>query len=136
MLGAWLLTGCGNDSAPTTPTPTTTTTVNPPSVTEVWENSLAVGGTRFYSFTVGLNGTVNVTLERLTEGGADSTAQLNLGTGLPAGTGCNVAGTSAVSAGPEPQVSTTSAPGVYCARVSDPGNLALPASFRILIAHP
>lgn len=127
---------CGNGDSPTSPSTPPPAVINPPSVTEVWENTLAVGATRFYSYSVALNGTVNITLARLTENGADSSAQLNIGWGTPAGTTCAVSSPSLVSAGPEPQVSTTSAPGVYCVRLSDPGNLTAPGAFRILIAHP
>lgn len=130
------LAACGNGDSPTSPSPSAPAVINPPSVSEVWENTLAVGATRFYSYSVALNGTVNITLASLTENGADSSAQVNIGWGTPSGTTCAVSSPSLVSAGAEPQVSTTSAPGVYCVSVSDPGNLTAPGAFRILIAHP
>jgi hypothetical protein len=133
---ALTLAACGRDDSPTSPSTPTTPTINPPSVTEVWDNTLEWGATRFYSYSVGLNGTVNITLASLTERGEDSSAELSMGWGAPAGTGCSVSSTTLVRAGAEPQVSTTSAPGIYCVRVSDPGNLTAPATFRILIAHP
>jgi hypothetical protein len=132
-LGTLLLTGCSKDT-PTTPS--TGTTVAPPSVTETWENTLAVGGTRFYSFPVSLNGTVNVTLSSLREGGADSAAQVSLGVGVPAGTGCSANTPTGYSAGADPQLSSTYSPGIYCVKIGDPGNLTTPAAFRIVIAHP
>lgn len=138
-LWTWLAVGlsaCGRNDTPTSPSTPAPAPINPPSITEVWENTLAVGATRFYAYSVGQNGTVNITLERLTEGGADSGAQVSLGWGTPLGTGCSVSGPSLVSAGSEPQISTTAPPGIYCVRVSDPGNLTSPALFRILIAHP
>lgn len=140
-IGIWVwialaLSACGRDDPPTSPSTPTPPTINPPSVTEVWENTLAMGATRFYSYSVGLNGTVNITLASLTEGGVDSSAELSLGWGTPSGTGCSTSSPALVRAGTEPQVSTTSAPGIYCVRVSDPGNLTAAAAFRILIAHP
>jgi len=136
---AWLalwLSACGRNDTPTSPSTQAPPVINAPSVTETWENTLAMGATRFYSYSVGLNGTVNITLAALTVNDADSSAQLSLGWGTPAGTGCSVSSPTLVTAGTEPQVSTTSAPGIYCVRVSDPGNLTAPAMFRILIAHP
>lgn len=133
---ALALSACGRDDSPTSPSTPTAPTINPPSVTEVWENTLAMGATRFYAYSVGLNGTVNITLASLTERGVDSSAELSLGWGTPSGTGCSVSSPALVTAGAEPQVSTTSAPGVYCVRVADPGNLTAAAAFRILIAHP
>lgn len=133
---ALALSACGGGNSPTSPSPTPAPTINPPSVTEVWENTLAIGATRFYSYSVALNGTVNITLASLREGGTDSSAELSIGWGTPTGTGCSVSSPSLVRAGADPQVSTTLAPGVYCVRVSDPGNLTAPAAFRILIAHP
>ncbi|MGE3510928.1 MAG: hypothetical protein AB7N65_18820 [Vicinamibacterales bacterium] len=135
LLGVVLLVGCGSASTPTTPSQTPAP-VNPPSVTQVWEGTLATGATRFYAFTVGLNGTVNITLEGLTGPGVDENTRVSLGTGYPAGTGCIVQ--SAVDAAPsaEPQVSTTTAPGVYCVQLSDTGSLTAPTNFRLVIAHP
>lgn len=135
-LAAVLAAACGKDS-PSTPTaPTTPTTIAPPTVTEAWEATLAVGATRFYSYSVPQNGTVNITLARLTERGVDSSAQVNIGTGFPAGTGCSTASTSAYAVSETPAISTTQAPGVYCVKVIDAGTLSAPVAFRILIARP
>ena len=82
------------------------------------------------------NGTVNVTLASLVEGGVDSTTQLLIALGFPAGTGCTAAASVTMAAGADPQLTNTLAPGVYCARISDPGNLSGPAVFRMVIAHP
>lgn len=133
VIGALLAAGCGND-APSTLTPTAS--IAPPSITEVWENTVAVGATRFYSFSVAQNGTVNVTLARVIEGGADSASQLNLGTGIPSGPTCSATSTTAYSAGEGPHISSTSPPGVYCVKVQDAGTLSAPVAFRVVIAHP
>ena len=133
-VGCLLMAGC-SDESPSSPS-TTPPPVAAPSVTEIWENTLAVGGLRFYSFSVGQNGTVNVTLAGLTENNADSSAQLGLGVGFPAATGCTANTAATYSAGPDPQISTVYAPGIYCVKVADPGNLGSTAQFRIVIAHP
>ena len=124
--------GCSDD----TPTSPSTETVAPPSVTETWEGTLAVGGSRFYSFSVSQNGTVNVTLTNLLENGADSATQVGLALGYPAGTGCTANTSVTVAAAVDPQVTNTYKPGVYCAKIADAGNLSIPAQFRIVIAHP
>lgn len=134
VLAALVGAACGNDAPASTPT--APTTIAPPSVTEVWEATLAVGATRFYSYTVPTNGTVNITLARLTERGADAATQVNIGTGFPAGTGCSTASTSAYAVSESPAISATQAPGVYCVKVMDSGTLTVPVAFRILIARP
>lgn len=134
VLVATLATACGKDTPASTPT--TPTTIAPPTVTEVWEATLAVGATRFYSYSVPQNGTVNITLASLTEGGVDAATQVNIGTGFPAGTGCSAASTSAYGVSESPAISATQAPGVYCVKVIDSGTLTVPIAFRILIARP
>ena len=133
-IGCLLMAGC-SDESPSSPS-TTPPTVAEPSITETWENTLAVGGLRFYSFPVGQNGTVNVTLASLIENNADSYAQLGLGIGLPAATGCSANTAATYSAGSDPQISTVYAPGIYCVKIQDHGNLGSPARLRIVIAHP
>jgi hypothetical protein len=124
---------CGNDeSTPTAPTPVPAE----PTMTETFSGTLAVGGVRFYSFSVSVYGTVNLTLTSLggvTDGGD---LQLTLALGVPRGTDCAV-GTSALTApGSSPQVSTPVNAGVYCARVYDTGTLTEPTTFSVTIAHP
>jgi len=133
-IGCLLMAGC-SDETPTTPS-TPPPSVAAPSVTETWENTLAVGGLRFYSFSVGQNGTVNVTLAGLRENNADSSAQLGLGIGTPVATGCSANTSATYAAGSDPHISTVYAPGIYCVKVADPGNLGAVGQFRILIAHP
>lgn len=133
-LAAVLAAACGKDTPASTPT--TPTTIAPPTVTEVWEATLAVGATRFYSYSVPQNGTVNITLARLTENGVDAATQVNMGTGFPAGTGCSTSATSAYAVSESPAISATQAPGVYCVKVTDAGTLTVPVAFRILIARP
>src|SRR5690349_21351340 len=79
---------CGSDT-PTSPSTstTTTTTVAPASISEIYNGTLSVGGSRFYSFTVLQNGTVSLTLTSLGPGlPGDLAVELSLG--RPAGTGC------------------------------------------------
>lgn len=127
--------GCG--SSTTSPTPVTPTqTPAAPSITETFAGTLAVGGSRFYSFSVGQYGTVNVTLAQLTGAFDPVTTTVVLGLGRPAGTGCGVATTATATPSDTPQASSTLDAGVYCVRISDTDVLTAPATFSITIAHP
>lgn len=135
-----LAIACSGDT-PTSPsdstaTTTTATTIAEPSVTEDFSGALAVGGSSFYSFTVGANGTVNVTLAAISGTGVPSGVWVELGIGSPAGEGCAVTSTVNGPAGASPQLSAVYAPSVYCVRIRDLGNLFAPARFEIAIAHP
>ena len=127
---------CGQ-SGPTAPTDTTTTpTVAAPTATERFNGVLPVGGVRFYSFSVSVYGTVNITLLSVSEARIPSTAMLGLAIGSPSGTGCTVGSAVTVAADSTPQLTGAYIPGVYCARIYDVGNLSTPATFDISIDHP
>jgi hypothetical protein len=134
VLGSLLLLGCGdsNSSAPSSPTPT----IAPPSFTESFSGALAIGASKFYSFSVGPNGTVNLTLTTLIENGQDSASQVALALGAPGGTACRANTAVTIAAGSTPQITGTYPAGVYCAMISDVGNLSTPSMFTIAIAHP
>lgn len=136
LLGlALLVAGCGNnDSTPTSPT--TTTPVAAPTVTDTFSGTLPVGGFRFYSFTVTENGTVNLTLTSVSGAFVPSTVMLGLGIGTPSGVDCATTATVTAAAGSAPQLTGTFSPGLYCARMYDVGNLFGPATFSMDIAHP
>ena len=131
------MSACGsNDSIPTSPTPTETTTVTAPTVTETFSGTLSVGGFRFYSFTVTQNGTLNLTLTSVGGQFVPSTVMLGLGIGTPSGVDCTTTSTAIGAAGSAPQLTGTFSPGLYCARAYDIGNLFAPATFSVDIAHP
>ena len=131
---ALIATACSSET-PTSPTTSDTASVAPATLNETYSGTLPVGGLRFYSFTVVQNGTVNLTLTSLGQAIAtDVGVELTLG--QPSGTGC-VARTS-VTVSVEtaaPHITGTFAPGVYCARVADTGNLPSTASFVVAIEH-
>jgi hypothetical protein len=113
------------------------TTVAAPTVTEAFNGTLPVGGFKFYSFNIALNGTVNVTLKSVTGTNVPSTIQLGLGIGQPSGNDCAATvNATAASTFAAPQATGTFGPGVFCVRVYDVGNLANTAAFQISIAHP
>ena len=136
---ALALSACGDKSgatSPTTPDPTTTTTVASPTATELFAGRLDVGGATFYSFNVVENGTVNVTLADVGGANVPSTVWLGLGIGTPSGEDCATSSTINTAAGSAVQLTGTYAPGVYCVRVWDIGNLVAVAAFNVTIAHP
>src|SRR5262252_5154570 len=141
MLGILVLCGACSHNSTTEPSLTSSssssTTAAAPTVTEAFNGTLPVAGFRFYSFNIAVNGTVNVTLNKVSGAGVPSTVQLGLGIGQPAGIDCSA--TTNVTAGvtaAAPQTTGTFGPGLFCVRVFDVGNLFAPANFNITIAHP
>ena len=78
---------------------------------------------------------MNLTLTSVGGQFVPSTVQLGLGIGSPAGTDCTTSQTINTASGSTAQVTATEAPGVFCAKVSDIGNLFAPASFTVNIDH-
>ncbi|MGE3273956.1 MAG: hypothetical protein AB7O67_02515 [Vicinamibacterales bacterium] len=134
---AALAAGCGTDT-PTSPDDTTDSVADP-SITETFAGTLTPGGSAFYAFTVGENGTVNVTLTSIGGTAAvPSTTWVGMGLGTPSGEDCATATSINTQAGGEDvaQLTGTYAEGVYCVRVADIGNLGAAAPFTVVIAHP
>lgn len=140
MLGILVLSGACSHNSTTEPSLTstsTTTTAAAPTVTEAFNGTLPVGGFRFYSFNIAVNGTVNVTLNSVSGTTVPKTVQLGLGIGQPSGADCAATvSATAGSAAAAPQATGVFGPGVFCVRVYDVGNLFAPATFSITIAHP
>ena len=131
-----LAIGCSDD-APTSPTDTTTTpTPASPTITEQFDGVVAVGGSRFYSFTTSTYGTINVTLLAVGGSFVPPTVMLGVGLGQPSGTDCVTTTTINTAAGAAAHVTGNFDPAVYCAKVTDIGNLFAPASFSVSIAYP
>ncbi len=131
-----LAVGC-SDKTPTSPTETTTTpTAASPAVTEQFDGVVPVGGAKFYSFTTSTYGTINITLLAVGGSFVPSTVMLGVGLGQPSGTDCVTSTSINTAAGATAQVTGNFDPSVYCAKVSDIGNLFAPASFSVSIAYP
>jgi hypothetical protein len=129
-----LSAGCGGNS--TTAPASTSTSVAAPTTTEAFNGTLPVGGSAFYTFVIGQNGTVNVTLLSVGGSGVPSTVALGVAVGTPSGTGCSGGAVTNATAGADPQVTGTYGPGRHCVNISDVGNLGAPATFNVTIAHP
>jgi hypothetical protein len=139
LLAVLAIAACDDSSSATSPSDTSsssTTTVASPTVTELFAGRVPVGGSTFYSFTVVENGTVNVNLADVGGSNVPSTVWLGIGLGTPGGEDCTTTATINTASGSAVHLTGTYAPGVYCVRVWDIGNLAAVAAFNVTIAHP
>lgn len=134
------LSGTACTQATTTTSPSTTTTSTSTTVTEVMSSTLAVGGSRFYSFSIHAAGTVTATLQDLSGANVSPGTIVNLGIGVPSGTTCSGTQTNVQitgSAGLNAYVTAAEQnAGQFCVIISDVGNLFAPASFTVTIDHP
>jgi hypothetical protein len=127
---------CDDSKTPTSPSDPSSPTVAEPTTTELFAGRVEVNGAAFYSFSVVENGTVNVTLAEVGGAGVPSTVWLGLGIGTPSGEDCSASTTINTAPGTAVHLTGTYAPGVYCVRVWDIGNLAAAAAVNVTIAHP
>jgi hypothetical protein len=115
--------------------PSTTLDVGPVAI-ETFAGSVALSGSAFYSFSSARDGTLSLTLLKLDDADGPSSASMLLSIGYPSGTGCTIDTSTSAPVGTTAQLSNTYAAGVYCAKITDTGNLASPATFVINIVHP
>jgi hypothetical protein len=121
-----LLTGCGSDAAPSTPT-------SP--VTETYSGAFQPGGATSRSFIAAKNGDVTLLLISTTP--VDVIFELGFGTADADGRNCKITETVLTgSNATTPQITKTVATGTYCLRVRDPGNLVANGSFVVTIVRP
>ena len=125
--------GCGDDESPTSPTDSAAVTT---SIT--YTGTLEVGASRFYSFTNNTSGSVTAFLASVTapDSKLPLTVPLELGIGVPAGTGCATTATQIVAPGLVSQMSASLAAGVFCLRVADAGEMRGPITFAVRFVHP
>jgi hypothetical protein len=130
---AALSAGCGDDASPTSPTDTT-----PVTTTITYAGTLDAGGSRFYSFTNNAAGSVTAFLASViaTDSKLPVAVPLELGIGVPAGTGCATTTTQIVGPALAPQMTVSLAAGVFCLRVGDAGELRAPITFAVRFVHP
>jgi hypothetical protein len=130
---AVLTVACGDDASPTSPTDTT-----PVATSVTYAGTLDVGASRFYSFTNTAAGSVTAFLASVTSPDTRLPigAALELGIGVPAGTGCATTTTQVVAPGLVSQMTVSLAAGVFCLRVADAGELRAPVTFAVRFTHP
>jgi hypothetical protein len=122
---------CGSD--PVT-TPTSATTTAPTTI--LFAGTLQPKATRFYSYTLTTAGTVSAMLASLEQNGAPQPNALELGLGIPAGTGCAVDAPSTTTTSLVPQIKLDASIGTYCVRIADTIGLPAPMNFTIRVVHP
>jgi hypothetical protein len=132
LLGA-LAIACGKDQSPTQPSSTASTTT-----TVTYAGTIDVGGSRFYSFSNAAAGSVTAFLASVTSPDTrlPVVAPLEIGVGVPAGTGCSTTTTQVVAPGLVSQMTVSLAAGVFCLRVADAGELRAPVAFAVRFSHP
>lgn len=123
--------GCGED-APAPPTgPTTDTTV---ARTELFQGTIAPGGTAFYSFSVLADRNVAMTLAGLIDAaGRPLDVPVTLGFGIPQGTGCGVTRSVVTTPALQAQIVHGTPPGTYCVNITGTSGLAATTTFTIRI---
>jgi hypothetical protein len=132
-LAGLVAVGCGKSSTTTSPSTTTTG----PS-TEYFTGTLSPTTSSFYSFTVTNQGAVSVTLasETTAKVGPAVSSPIALGLGVPIGFGCSLSSSADVSPGLSAQLTNpSSAAGIYCVSVADPGTLSADVIFVVRIVH-
>ncbi len=131
MLAAMVvMAGCGEKvETPTSATTATATTI-------LFAGTLQPRATRFYSYTLTTAGTVTAMLASLERNGAPVGQALDLGLGVPAGTGCAVQVASSPPTPLVPQLRQDAATGTYCVRISDVEGLPAATAFTIRVVHP
>ena len=130
---AALAVACGDDPSSTAPSSTTSTTT-----TVTYAGTIDVGGSRFYSFSNAAAGSVTAFLASVTSPATrlPVALPLEIGIGVPAGTGCSTTTTQMAAPGLVPQMTVSLAAGVFCLRVADAGELRAPVAFAVRFSHP
>jgi hypothetical protein len=122
--------GCSDDID----TPTSPSTTEPTSV--LFVGTLQPGSTRFYSYTMTAAGSVSAMLASLERGQTPMPNAVELGLGIPAGTGCAVQVAQTTRTSLVPQIKQDTAAGTYCVRISDTEGLPAAMNFTIRVIHP
>ena len=141
LLGVLVFCGACSHNSTTEPsnttTTTTTTTAAAPTVTEAFNGTLPVAGFKFYTFNIVTNGTVNVTLTKVSGTGVPATVQLGIGIpGLNAGS-CDMTKTIQARPGTTAQLTANVETGTYCAGTFDVGGLSTRGVLvTYSVAHP
>ena len=121
---------CGENVA----TPTSATTIEP--VTILFSGTLQPRSSRFYSYSLTTAGTVSAMLASLERNGVPVTNALELGLGIPAGTGCAVSMAASTTTALIPQLRQDTSIGTYCVRIADLDGLPAAMNFTIRVIHP
>ena len=133
-----LSVGC-SDTRTTTPAPIPPAVDTTPAGSEFFGGTLVQQGTNFFTFTVTTAGRIDVTLNSLRT--SDTTPVNNvavgLGLGVPSadGTSCVVSVSAVALPSLTTQLTTQGPAGANCVQISDVGNLVVPLTFVVRVAH-
>jgi hypothetical protein len=131
LAAAALVSACnGAADTPTSPT----TTYEPRTI--LFSGTLQPGATRFYSYTLTSAGTVTAMLASVERSGGPVANALELGIGVPAGTGCATTLTAIGGSALVPQLQHEAAAGTYCVRIADVEGLPAASTFTIRVIYP
>jgi hypothetical protein len=130
VIGTLAAVGCGKAAE----TPTSATSTAPTTI--LFTGSLDPKATRFYSYTLMTSGTVTTMLASLERNGSPMPNRLEIGLGIPAGTGCAVSAAQNSSSQLIPHLRQDVGIGTYCVRISDIDGLPAPMNFTIRLVHP
>lgn len=125
--------GCLGCDEPLDP-PTSPTTTTPAPI--LFVGTLQPMATRFYSYTLTSAGTITAMLASLEQHGVPAANALELGIGIPAGTGCAVESPTTATPSLMPQIRQDASTGTYCVRIADRTGLPSPLNFTIRVVHP
>lgn len=115
-------------------TPTSASDTQPTSV--LFVGTLQPRSSRFYSYTLTSAGQVSAMLASLEQGQTPMGHTLELGLGIPAGTGCAVQIAQDTKTSLVPQIKQDAAAGTYCVRIADTQGLPTAMNFTIRVVHP
>jgi hypothetical protein len=133
-----LAVGC-SDTRTTTPAPIPPTVDTTPAGSEFFGGTLVQQGTSFFTFTVTTAGRVDVTLTSLRTSTTTPVTDVavGLGLGVPSadGASCVVSVSAVVTPSLTTQLTTQAPAGANCVQVSDVGNVVVPLTFVVRVAH-
>jgi len=115
-------------------TPTSATTTEPTTI--LFSGTLQPRSSRFYSYSLTVAGPVTAMLASLERNGLPVTNALELGLGIPAGTGCAVSAAATTTTALIPQLRQDASIGTYCVRIADMDGLPAAMNFTIRVIHP
>jgi len=133
-----LAVGC-SDTRTITPSPIPPTVDTTPAGSEFFGGTLVQQGTNFFTFTVTTAGRVDITLNSLRT--SDTTPVTNIAVGLGVGlssadgTSCMVSASVVATPSLTTQLTTQAPTGANCVQISDVGNLVVPLTFVVRVAH-
>ncbi len=129
LLSALLSTAaCGDDAAPTAPTP-----ASPVTVSETFSGSINRNGAATHTFLAQAAGTVTVTLAALSPEGTEA---IGVSLGTWNGTACQIVIANTAAAQGAVLLGVASSAGNLCIFVQDIGKVAAAASYEITVVHP